>query len=178
MAEGEELLGSLVDAAGGRCTVQEEKIDDSSSYKRMICKENVKLSNIPDIYFNLNEGKMVLFSSDMFRLVEINGERKYVCKIILDSRYNYWNIGEPVIKNYDMIFNAEQDFVGFKENVNFYGESWLGVIILAIVFIGLIALGIWVFVNRKKLFNKGLASDQIEKLKQKEAFDGAQLGDI
>ena len=121
---------------------------------------------------------MVLFSNDMFRLVEINGERKYVCKIILDSRYNYWNIGEPVIKNYDMIFNADQDYVGFKENLNFYGESWVSVIILAIVFVGVIGLGVWVFLNRKKLFNKGLASDQIEKLKHKEAFDGAQLGDI
>ena len=64
----------------------------------MLCKDNVKISNIPDIYFNLDESKMVLFRNDMFRLVEINGERKYVCKIILDSRYNYWNIGEPVIK--------------------------------------------------------------------------------
>ena len=178
MSEGEEMLNSLVEAAGGRCSIQEEKIDDTSSYKRMICKDNLKISNIPDIYFNLDEGKMVLFSNDMFRLVEINGERKYVCKIILDSRYNYWNIGEPVIKNYDMIFNADQDYVGFKENLNFYGESWVSVIILAIVFVGVIGLGVWVFLNRKKLFNKGLASDQIEKLKHKEAFDGAQLGDI
>ena len=77
-----------------------------------------------------------------------------------------------------MIFNADDSFIGFKENVNLYGESWLTVFILSIIFVALVIAGVYLFINRKKLFNKGIASDQIEKLKQKETFEGSQLGEI
>lgn len=183
LQEGLVLLNELLSISGGRCNIEEIKIGEKDTMKKLICQENVKISSFPNIQFNINSFKgnsqMVLLTDDMFRLVEVNGVRKYVCKVILDSRYKYWNLGEPVLKNYDMIFDGEESFVGFKENVNFYGESMVTVIILAIVLVGVIAFGVWVYINRKKLFAKSLSQAEIEKLNSKEAFDeGNQLGEI
>ena len=63
--------------------------------------------------------------------------------------------------------------------MNFYGESMVTVIILALLLVGVIAFGVWVYFNRKKLFTKSLSQGEIEKLSSKEAFDeGNQLGEI
>ena len=176
--EGENLLNEIISLSGNKCTIEETKINDNDIYKRLICDYNIKISNIPNIHFTVDDFDIILLNNDMFRLVQISNEYKFICKIVLDSRYTYWNIGEPLIKNYDMIFNADDSFIGFKENVNLYGESWLTVFILSIIFVALVIAGVYLFINRKKLFNKGIASDQIEKLKQKEAFEGSQLGEI
>lgn len=182
LQEGLALLNELLSISGGRCSIEEITISDKDTMKKLICQENVKISSFPNIQFNMNDntnGQMVLLTDDMFRLVEVNGMRKYVCKVVLDSRYKYWNLGEPVLKNYDMIFDAEESYVGYKENVNFYGESMVTVIILALLLVGVIAFGVWVYFNRKKLFTKSLSQSEIEKLNSKEAFDeGNQLGEI
>lgn len=182
LQEGLPLLNELLSISGGRCNIEEITISDKDTMKKLICQENVKISSFPNIQFNMNDntnGQMVLLTDDMFRLVEVNGVRKYVCKVVLDSRYKYWNLGEPVLKNYDMIFDAEESYVGYKENVNFYGESMVTVIILALLLVGVIAFGVWVYFNRKKLFTKSLSQGEIEKLSSKEAFDeGNQLGEI
>jgi hypothetical protein len=78
-----------------------------------------------------------------------------------------------------MIFNHDDGFVGFKENINYYGESWLSVIILSLLFVGISCAGGYVYINRKRIFTKELSSVEIEKIKERESFDsGAQLNEI
>ena len=100
-------LHSIQDISGNKCTIEETKINDNDIYKRFICDYNLKISNIPNIHFTVDDFDIILLNNDMFRLVQISNEYKFICKIVLDSRYTYWNIGEPLIKNYDMIFNAD-----------------------------------------------------------------------
>lgn len=177
--EGSELFNELLQIGNGKCNVEETNVDENSKYKKLYCSKKIGTSSFPDIHFTINEYKLTLFKNDLFRLVEINGERKYVCKITIDSRYQYWNVGNPVLKNYNMIFNHDDGFVGFKENINYYGESWLSVIILSLLFVGISCAGVYVYINRKRIFTKELSSVEIEKIKERESFDsGAQLNEI
>jgi hypothetical protein len=177
--EGSELFNELLQIGNGKCNVEETNVDEDSKYKKLYCSKKISTSSFPDIHFTINEYKLTLFKNDLFRLVEINGERKYVCKITIDSRYQYWNVGNPVLKNYNMIFNHDDGFVGFKENINYYGESWLSVIILSLLFVGISCAGVYVYINRKRIFTKELSSVEIEKIKERESFDsGAQLNEI
>lgn len=54
---------------------------------------------------------------------------------------DYVLIGEkkpPYTFNFDMIFNADDSFIGFQENINLYGESWLTLFVLSIIFVALV----------------------------------------
>jgi hypothetical protein len=107
----------------------------------------------------------------LFRLVEYNGEKKYICKIIIDTRYNYWNLGEPILKNYNMVFDYDDKSVGFRENVNLTGESWFMIFVLISILISVCSIGIWIYSNRRRLFMKNIKEEDFEKLKGNEAFD-------
>ena len=81
--------------------------------------------------FNPVGFKMTLLKRDLFRKIIINKKVKYEAIIIGDSTYQFWNFGEPILKNYDMVFNYEDNTVGFKVNNNFLGGNWTSVIILS-----------------------------------------------
>ena len=175
--EGKKIFNEILKQSKGMC--QSETIEkNNQTYSKIICDEDISLSSFSDIYFNLKGKELTLFKDDLFRLVLINGKAKYVCKIVLDSTYNYWNLGEPVLKNYDLIFDYEGKTVGFQENINYYGESWLPVIILFILFVGIFSFGVWLYINRKKIFMKKIDNEQIEKLNSDVFDEGKQLGDI
>jgi uncharacterized membrane protein YuzA (DUF378 family) len=95
-----------------------------------------------------------------------------------DTRYNYWNIGEPVLKNYNMVFNYEDNTVGFSENLNLKEGDWGVTIILMIIFIVIGVIGIYVVKNRKKIFNK-IKNKDIEKFDKGEMLNsGEQMADM
>ena len=56
------------------------------------------------------------------------------------------------MKNYDMVFNYEDNTVGFNENINLKEGDWTMTIILMIIFIVLGTIGIYLVKNRKKIF--------------------------
>jgi uncharacterized membrane protein YuzA (DUF378 family) len=95
-----------------------------------------------------------------------------------DTRCNYWNIGEPVLKNYNMVFNYEDNTVGFNENLNLKEGDWGVTIILMIIFIVIGVIGIYVVKNRKKIFNK-IKNKDIEKFDKGEMLNsGEQMADM
>ncbi len=176
--EGNTILDNLVSASGGKCKMDFNDIDDTTRICKIICDIDLDIKSIPDIGFNLKGFELKLKNIDMFRLVQIDHRRKYLCKIIGDSRYNYWVLGEPVLKNYDMVFDYEENSVGFFPNINLYEGDWTNVIILSLLFISVVCFAIYLFSNRKKLFAK-MRNRDIEKLNRGNAFDdGAQMTEV
>ena len=122
---------------------------------------------------------MTLLKRDLFRKIKIKGgEIKYESIIIGDTTYNFWNFGEPILKNYDMVFNYEDNTVGFKVNENYLGGDWTNVIILAIILIFFSGVACYIIKNRKNLFKKSFKEEDIQKLANaNELKEGLELND-
>ena len=99
-------------------------------------------------------------------------------KIVGDSRYNYWNLGESILKNYNMVFNYEDNTVGFVENENIREGDWTMTLILGIIFLAIGSIAIYLISNRKKIFSR-LRSKDIEKFSKGEMLNsGSPMGEI
>ena len=168
--EGLIIFDTIMKYTNNKCIVQDVDID-KEKYSKIICDSSLSIQSIPDIYFNIKGFQLTLLKDDMFRLVKINGEKKYICKIIIDTRYNYWNLGEPILKNYNMVFDYDDKSVGFRENVNLIGESWFMTVILSCILFSVCCFGVWIYKNRKRLFIKDVKEEDIDKIKSNEAFD-------
>lgn len=154
--EGTIIFLNFLQLSDNQCEIEEK-----GSYQKLKCPEGFKVTKFPHIHFNLKGMQLTFFNEDMFRLVERDGKRFLISKLILDARYQYWEIGEPVLKNYNMLFDYENDIVGIVPNVNFERESWVSVIILSLILTALIVFGVWFYINRKKLLAKKLNSENI-----------------
>ena len=174
------ILDKLKEIGGKKCDYAFQIIDDSNELVRMICDLDIKFSNFPDIYFDIVGFKMTLLKRDLFRKIRIKGgEIKYEVVLVGDSTYNYWNFGEPILKNYDMVFNYEDNTVGFKVNNNFLGGDWTNVIILFIVLICLIAGAVYIIKNRKTIFRKNFNEEDIKKFNNgNELKEGLQMKEL
>ena len=109
---------------------------------------------------------MTLLKGDLFRkIINEKNEKKFEVVIIGDSTYDFWNFGEPILKNYDMVFNYEDNTVGFKANENYLGGDWTNVIILAIILIFFSGVAWYTIKNRKTLFKKAFKEADLQKFK-------------
>ena len=62
-----------------------------------------------------------------------------------------------------MVFNYEDNTVGFKVNENLIGGDWTNVIILVIILIFFICIAWYVIKNRKTLFKKKFKEEDLDK---------------
>ena len=177
--EGNTILSDIRDAIGEKCDFISEDIDEENRYVKLVCDYDVDIGKAPDVNFYLKGGyNLKLKNIDIFRVVLIEGKKKYLSKIIGDTRYNYWNLGEPILKNYDMVFNYEDNSIGFNENYNLKEGDWTMTIILMIIFIVIGTIGIYLVKNRKKIFGK-MKNKDIEKFDKGEVLNsGEQMAEI
>ena len=160
-----EILDRIKEIGGKKCDFVFQIIDETNELIRLLCDKDIDISDFPDISFDIVGFKMTLLKNDLFRKIIIKGgELKYESVIIGDSTYDFWNFGEPILKNYDMVFNYEDNTVGFKANNNYLGGDWTSVIILVIVFICFIIIAIYIIKNRKTLFKKRFKEEDIKKI--------------
>ena len=176
--EGNAILSEINDISNGKCHYISEEIDNEQRYIKLVCDYSLDIKKVPDIIFYLRGYELRLRNIDLFRVVLIDGKKKYMSKIVGDSRYSYWNLGEPILKNYDMVFNYEDNTVGFSVNENIKDDEWIITVILGIVFIVIGGLAIYLISNRKKLFSR-VRSKDIEKFTKGEMLNpGSQMGEI
>ena len=150
---------------GEKCRINQIEFNEKK-WLRIYCDLDINISDFPDISFDIVGFKMTLLKRDLFRKEKINGSKiGYISTLHGSNEYNYWDFGEPILKNYDMVFNYEDNTVGFKANNNYYGGDWLGVIILFIVLICCIFIAIYIIKNRKTIFNKKFKEEDMKKLK-------------
>ena len=172
------ILSEIKEIFGEKCQYISEEIDEENRYIKLVCDYDIDIGKTPDITFHLKGYELRAKNFDIFRVVLIDGKKKYLSKIVGDTRYNYWNIGEPVLKNYNMVFNYEDNTVGFNENLNLKEGDWGVTIILMIIFIVIGVIGIYVVKNRKKIFNK-IKNKDIEKFDKGEMLNsGEQMADM
>ena len=171
--EGLIIFDTLIKYSNGKCAIVDYSINNDR-YSKIICDYNLNVKNIPNVVFNVKGFELVLKNDDLFRLVSMNGVNKYICKIIIDTRYNYWNLGEAVLKNYNMVFNYDDKTIGFKENINLIGESWITTIMLSCLLITVCSFAIWIYKNRKRLFLKEVKNEDFKDLESNEAFDSGK----
>ena len=172
------ILSEIKEIFGEKCQYISEEIDEENRYIKLVCDYDIDIGKTPDITFHLKGYELRAKNFDIFRVVLIDGKKKYLSKIVGDTRYNYWNIGEPVLKNYNMVFNYEDNTVGFSENLNLKEGDWGVTIILMIIFIVIGVIGIYVVKNRKKIFNK-IKNKDIEKFDKGEMLNsGEQMADM
>ena len=147
------ILDRINEIGGKKCEQVFQIIDEENEIARILCDIDISISDFPDISFDIVGFKMTLLKRDLFRKIKIRGgEIKYEAIFIGDSTFNYWNFGEPILKNYDMVFNYEDNTVGFIVNSNFLGGDWTSVVILAIVLICFVIAAIYLIKNRKTIF--------------------------
>ena len=177
--EGNSILSEIKEIFGEKCQFISEEIDEENRYVKLICDYDIDISKLPDVIFNLKGGfELRAKNYDIFRVVLIEGKKEYLSKIVGDTRYNYWNLGEPILKNYNMVFNYEDNTVGFTENLNLKEGDWSVTIIFMIIFIALGTISVYLIRNRKKIFNK-IKNKDIEKFNKEEMLNsGEQMGEI
>ena len=162
-----EILDKLKEIGGDKCEHVFQIIDETNELIRLLCDQDISFGDFPDISFDIVGFKMTLLKRDLFRKIIIKGgEVKYESIIIGDSTYTFWNFGEPILKNYDMVFNYEDNTVGFKVNNNYLGGDWTSVIILVIVLICFVIIAIYIIKNRKKIFRKKFNEEDIKKIQK------------
>jgi hypothetical protein len=164
------IFDTIMKYTNNKCVAQEVEID-KERYSKIICDSSLTISSIPDIYFNIKGFQLTLLKDDMFRLVKINGEFKYILKIIIDTRYNYWNLGEPILKNYNMVFDYEDKSVGFRESVNLIREDYFTIIVLICILLTVCSFGILIHRNRHRLFMQDFKVEILDHLKKTESFN-------
>ena len=77
-----------------------------------------------------------------------------------------------------MVFNYEDNTVGFSPNENLLEGSWTMTIILGIVFVVIGVMAIYIICNRKRIFAR-VTSKDIEKFSKGEMLNpGSQMGVI
>ena len=172
-----DILDRIESIGRGKCEKFSLNFDADNEVSRLICDRDIKKSEFPDLSFDIVGFKMTLLKGDLFRKIIVNGEIKYEVVIIADSSYSYWNFGEPILKNYDMVFNYEDNTVGFVVNMNYLGGDWMKVAILGIIFICVIIAGIYIFSNRKTIFKKRIKEEDIKKIQAKELQETLQIQD-
>ena len=168
--EGLILFNALMTYLDNKCEI----IDYSNGdyvYSKMLCNNSISFYKIPDISFNLKGFKLNLLNVDLFKLYEIYGEKKYICTIIIDTRYNYWNLGEPILKNYNMVFDYEDKSVGFRESVNLIREDYFTIIVLICILLTVCSFGILIHRNRHRLFMQDFKVEILDHLKKTESFN-------
>ncbi|MCQ2816715.1 MAG: A1 family peptidase [archaeon] len=175
--EGNELFEYIVRLSNDKCNINSEE----EGVKKLLCDTSFTVSKIPNLNFRFTENNLTLifYNEDMFRLIEIKGERKLFFKITVIEKNEGWTLGEPILKNYNMFFDYDTETIGFIPNINNEGERWEWVLFLALSLIAIFIGVILIFKNRKVIIFKLFKSKEIEKLNDPNAFDeGHQLGDI
>ena len=175
-----DILNKIKEIGGEKCKYIYQDNEENNRLAAVICDLDINISDFPDISFNIVGFKMTLLKRDLFKQISINeGEIKYGCILIADSYFTYWNFGEPILKNYDMVFNYEDNTVGFKVNNNYLNGNWTHIIILLIIFTLLVAVAIYIIKNRKTIFKKNIKEEDIKKLESgNELKEGLQMQDL
>ena len=78
-----------------------------------------------------------------------------------------------------MVFNYEDNTVGFKINNNFLGGDWTSVILLGLLLICFIIVAVYIIKNRKNIFKKKFNEEDMKKIQAgNEHKESLQMKDL
>lgn len=116
--ESDALFEALMSFNKEICWIKEEGL--RTGYRKLLCHSNININVYPDINFKLeNDYGLVLNRNNLF--VKNDDSLYYECVIIIEKRSNQITMGAKVLKNYNMIFDHQDNSVSFNrwnENIN------------------------------------------------------------
>ena len=127
------------------------------------CDETLDTSKIPDLTFELKQMEMNFTFNEKDLWFNFDG-RKYFL-IIFQEYGNYWILGEPFLRKYQIIFNQDDSTLGYynlnykKPTSFFYILNWIFVILLFII---VLCLGAYIFIILKNKPKRKIANELIE----------------
>ena len=167
-SDAHSIFESYIKESDGKCYIEDyhENFYHEPTYSKLFCELDVDTNIFSDIIFDFFGNKMTLLKRDLFRKVYKLGKEVYEMNILADNNAKdyMWNLGQIVLKNYDMVFNYEDNTVGFKKNVNYSGGDWISIGILFLVLILLMIGTVFLYKNRKKFMSKKITDADIENL--------------
>ena len=114
--EGYKIFMELMRIHNSRCFLYHI---DSILY----CACNIKPidSDVPTIVFNVGNGmKIELLGRDLFKYDKKDGQTVWRSKLFLKDENMYWVIGESVLRNYDFVFDEEDNKIWIEKNCNYF----------------------------------------------------------
>lgn len=128
-----------------------EEIDGISRY--YICDLNTEIKDLPSIYF-INKELNYTFSLNYNDLFVKNNNQYYFLVYFFDSKQqeNYWTIGKPFLKKYQLIFDHEKRRIGIYNGI--YKAPFPMIIILIIVILITFALSIVAYYIYRRRFRR------------------------
>ena len=173
------IFETYIEESNGKCYMEDfyKNSSNEAAYSKLYCDLDVDKEIFSEIVFDFFGNKMTLLKRDLFRKVYKNGKEMYEMNMLGDNNSEdfVWNLGQIVLKNYDMVFSYEDNTVGFRKNANYSGGDWVSIAILFLVLVALIIGTIFLYKNRKKFMSKKITDSDIENFGKEK---GAQLQNL
>lgn len=84
------------------------------TYITIICNQTLEFGLIDNIYFVFDSYAMMYSPIDMFYQSEKEDEKIYTLKILSQYGNTHWIIGQPVLKNFYMVFDKSNEIIQFS----------------------------------------------------------------
>jgi hypothetical protein len=127
------------------------RIVETTSYHYFRCsKESFNISELEDVNIVIDGYGYKAYVKDLFVTLPSNDS---IFLIYFGKQHSDWIIGQPLLKNYLVVFDGEMDLVGFYGGpvVNLNTTSWwwiFGIIIVIVMMVGIV-LTVLYFCRRK-----------------------------
>lgn len=123
----------------------------------LICAWSLDLYSFPKIQFSFSGVNLILDPTNLFyKEYDIKGENfVFKARFEFGSEYKYWTFGQPILRNYDMIFDMDDNSVGFwnAESVPISKKTFLkslGTIVIIVIILSIIVGAIIFYLKWKK----------------------------
>ena len=118
-----------------------------NSYSYYVCNNNINIDIFPILIFELKELNFTFNGKDLFKLIN----DKYYFLICFKYSINWWVLGKPFFKKYQVIFDMENQIIGFNIGKLFQKDYSFIVLIIVICIIIII---ITIYILKNKVYNK------------------------
>ena len=145
-----------------------------TDYLYISCKEDISLKDFPPLIININKNcQFELTYEDLFMKSNEQILFLFVTNKIEKYFNGKWNIGEPFLKKYVLVYNPKEYKIGFyqinkNERSNYKHLGFLGIIILLIVIGVIIYLCLFIFRKyRNRKIRRAALEMKIEEISNK-----------
>ena len=87
--QGNAILSDIKELFGEKCQFISEEIDEDNRYIKLVCDYDINIGNCPDVIFTLKGFELRAKNFDIFRIVLIDGKKKYLSKIVGDTSFPF-----------------------------------------------------------------------------------------
>lgn len=170
LAQGQSIINRILQnpAINEKC----KTVMYDGNKTNLICAWTFDIYSFPTIVFEINGIELGLTPSNLFykEYDILGGNFVYKGRFSFDPDVEYWTVGQPLLREYDMVFDMDEGTVGFwnAETIGVNKESLIkgiGFIVVLVVILSILVGG-WIYylkwrrehspeaIRQKQLYNK------------------------